>query len=716
MAGRLVKRGGVLIDLLARWKAGFRALPIGAGGYITGITSVGGVLYCKTDVGGAYRWNATTSTWKQLITATSVTSNRSVFDYRVEALAAAPSNPDVVYIATGNGSGGLIRASSDGGTTWTTTSTSTFYIAGNEANRFGGQRIAIDPTNPLVAYFGPRKGGAFTTSDGGATWTQMSGMPSTVGDSATTGALGVPCIVIDRDSTVVNGRHQHIWASVFGVGLVHSTDGGTTWGTLAAWTPTGGWVSDIVQAPNGDLIAAFYDPGNTSRVKRITQTGTVTNIDPGTGGWQFVAIDPNTPNTMFISNRAMNVNFNTKRTTDGGTTWQAMTTVTWAGSSAAWLAGTVMATAAPWYLGQAVYHNGSLLIAESHAVWKATVLSGNAVTWQSMNDGIEELTANVVFKPVGHPLLTNEWDYGLFSCPTGSSAFLPFQTTLTSGWDLAASPTDHNFIVTILDDVNDSTDRGSGYSADGGATWTRFPYLTGSPAADLHYGNIAVSASNNNNIVWIPSNLTGTSSKIYYSTDKGTTFTPATLTGLTSTDTLHGTHYIARHILTAHPSTAGTFLALGNGAGGTPVIWKSTDSGATWTKQTTTGLAGDFSSGANLLTDGTGFWAVPTSGTGIYYSTDGTTWTAKTAVSNVTGLGIGAAMPGSSNLTLYTYGTATAGTGILQSRDNGATWQLLAGYPLGNYAGIRYIGGDLEVPGKLYVAFAGGTGFAYGQF
>jgi len=712
---RLVKMGGIIVDLLKNWKPGFRALPIGAGGYITGITSVGGKLYCRTDVGGAYRYD--TDHWTQLVTATGITTNRSVFDYNTDAFAAAPSNPDVVYYASGNGNGGRVRSSSDGGTTWTRSSSTTFYIAGNEANRFGGQRIAVDPDAPLVAYWGPRKGGAWLTTDGAVTWTQLTGMPAPVGDSATTGALGVPCIVIDRDSTITSGRHQHVWASVYGVGLVHSTDGGTTWTTLVAWNPTGGWVSDMLQAPNGDLIAAFYDPGNTSRVKRITQTGTVTNIDPGQGAWQFVAVDPTNPTTMFITNRAMNVNFNTKRTTDGGTTWANVTSVSWSGTDAAWITG-IMPTAAPWYLGQAVYHNGNLLIAESHGVWQATAVATNHITWQSVNKGVEELTANVVHKVPGKPLLTAEWDYGLFAVPDGGAAYLPFQTTLTSGWDIASSPTDPNFITVILDDVNDATDRGSGYSTDGGATWTRFPYLTtGTPATDLHYGNIAVSANNNNNIVWVPSVVTGLNSKVYYSTDRGTTFTSATLTGLTSSDTLHNSaYYQARHTLVADPTTAGTFYILGFGASSVPVVWKSTDSGATWAKQTTTGLSGNFGSGATLINDGTRFWAVPTSGTGLYYSTDCLTWSVQTSLSNAISLGIGAALPGSSNLTLYTYGTATAGTGFLQSSDLGATWTLLADYPFELYTGVRHIAGDLEVPGKVYVAPAGGVGFAVGIF
>ena len=50
----------------------WRQVPIGAGGFVTGIISVpdgagGAAMYARTDVGGAYRWDESAGHWEQMI-------------------------------------------------------------------------------------------------------------------------------------------------------------------------------------------------------------------------------------------------------------------------------------------------------------------------------------------------------------------------------------------------------------------------------------------------------------------------------------------------------------------------------------------------------------------------------------------------------------------------------------------------------------------------
>ena len=57
---------------LAQNAAGYtwNPLPIGGGGFVTGIfpaKTQQGVVYARTDVGGAYRWDSSTSTWVGLV-------------------------------------------------------------------------------------------------------------------------------------------------------------------------------------------------------------------------------------------------------------------------------------------------------------------------------------------------------------------------------------------------------------------------------------------------------------------------------------------------------------------------------------------------------------------------------------------------------------------------------------------------------------------------
>src|SRR5207253_2083762 len=65
--------------------------PIGGGGFVTGIIThpTSGDMYCRTDVGGAYRWDAVTSKWVQLLDW--ISDDERNFS-GVEALALDPQN------------------------------------------------------------------------------------------------------------------------------------------------------------------------------------------------------------------------------------------------------------------------------------------------------------------------------------------------------------------------------------------------------------------------------------------------------------------------------------------------------------------------------------------------------------------------------------------------------------------------------------------------
>ena len=142
----------------------WQPLRIGGGGFVTGIVahpSEPNTLIAKTDVGGAYRWNASTAVWEQLLLENRM-PNPLTADYAVESVAIAPSDADRLYIAAGNdtdSTNGRILASADGGQSWTD-SGQRWLISGNEeAYRTGGERLAVDPQNADIVYFGSRRSG-----------------------------------------------------------------------------------------------------------------------------------------------------------------------------------------------------------------------------------------------------------------------------------------------------------------------------------------------------------------------------------------------------------------------------------------------------------------------------------------------------------------------------------------------------------------------------
>ena len=78
----------------------------------------------------------------------------------IESIAADPVDADVVHAAVGvhRGDPGAMLRSSDRGETWTRTEVP-FRMGGNEDGRGLGERLAIDPNDNQILYFGSRHDG-----------------------------------------------------------------------------------------------------------------------------------------------------------------------------------------------------------------------------------------------------------------------------------------------------------------------------------------------------------------------------------------------------------------------------------------------------------------------------------------------------------------------------------------------------------------------------
>ena len=202
------------------------------GGRATGVAGVPGdtrVYYGGMASGGVWKTTDAGRTWLPLWDKFPEASPA------VGALVVSPSNPDVIYVGTGEGGaprgnvvgGNGVYKSTDAGKTWS--------FAGLRGSEFIG-RMAISDTDPnlvFVAAGGPlfRDGGErglYRTRDGGKTWERV----LFVDDK--TGAVDVQ---IDPTNPNI------VWAAMWqvhrkpwimesggpGSGLYRSTDGGTTW-------------------------------------------------------------------------------------------------------------------------------------------------------------------------------------------------------------------------------------------------------------------------------------------------------------------------------------------------------------------------------------------------------------------------------------------------------------------------------------------------------
>jgi hypothetical protein len=175
--------------------------------------------------GGVWRTDNAGTTWTP------------VFDeqgsYSIGCLAMDPSNPNVVWVGTGENNsqrsvsfGDGVYKTLDGGTTWE-------KVGLEESEHIG--RIAIDPRDPDVVYVaaqGPlwRSGGdrgLYKTIDGGKSWERV----LHISDDT-----GVNEVQLDpRDPDIVYAtayqRRRHVWTLIDGgpeSGVHKSTDGGKT--------------------------------------------------------------------------------------------------------------------------------------------------------------------------------------------------------------------------------------------------------------------------------------------------------------------------------------------------------------------------------------------------------------------------------------------------------------------------------------------------------
>ena len=155
----------------------------GGGGFIPGIvfsTKEPGLVYARTDIGGAYRFDSKAGRWIPLLDWIGFPDwNLS----GVESIAIDPRDPERVYLAVGTytnewaSQNGAILRSSNQGRTFQRIDLP-FKVGSNMPGRGMGERLAIDPNNSRVLYLGTRSGhGLWRSMDSGETWAQVTSSP-----------------------------------------------------------------------------------------------------------------------------------------------------------------------------------------------------------------------------------------------------------------------------------------------------------------------------------------------------------------------------------------------------------------------------------------------------------------------------------------------------------------------------------------------------------
>ena len=251
----------------------------------------------------------------------------------IGAIAVAPSNPNVIYVGTGEtdirsdlGIGDGVYKSVDGGRTWRN-------IGLRDTRQIGA--IRVDPRNPDTVYvaalghaYGPNaERGVYRSTDGGGAWRKVLDNGPEIGAVDLALAPENPRVIY----VTVWNAHRPPW-SVYGPiegpgsGLYKSTDAGDHWTQIAGHgLPEGAWRRSGVATTAGGRVYALIDAQSGSGMYRSDdagQTWTHASADARTvsRGWYFggVTADPRNPDAVYVANVAL------YRSTDAGKTFTVL--------------------------------------------------------------------------------------------------------------------------------------------------------------------------------------------------------------------------------------------------------------------------------------------------------------------------------------------------------------------------------------------------------
>lgn len=717
----------------------WRRAVVGAGGFVTGLViSIGepGATYIRTDVGGAYRWDSGSASWHQLLLDTTVPdAGAHDGDYSVASIAVSASDSDVVYLAVGNDfdpssagaelsrTGSILRTS-DGGGTWTR-SDQRFFISGNQNFRVGTERLAVDPADPDHVLFGSQREGLWSSVDGGMTWTVVST------ETVPAGNLGDPNEQQPGVNTVAFSPASDGWtayAGVAGVGVFVGSSKNDSWTSIkeidAGSYPAG------ASLENGRLTIALNTAGDDGN------DGSIQSYDPNSNKWSEISLPTSSATWLFavdpFDDRHIVVTDGAVRTdhlwssNDGGESWISHT-VDIESEQIPWLEQTDLAD----YMsaGRLVFDprvRGKLWFAEGMAVWTTQDVDQREVVWTSAALGIDEIVVASVVSPPGGAMVSAAADRQgfLFSDLNAARSKPLLDGRFIGGTSLdysAGSPANLAWVGAEYNLFNESSRReGGAYSSDGGRTWRQFEGMNSA----MFGGEIAVSATNPDVLVWVPTHYDSATAYlddpvgIYVSQNAGQSWTQQAAPG--GTDALHRyLWWFTRRALAADRVTGVFYLMFDDGqfyvsSDDTATAWleakfappcvESNDCHVYGQVQAEPGSAGHL-------------WASVGAG-GLYSTVDAgaSEWQKAPGVDEARAFGFGAPLPDSTAQTIFLYGRANGDEtfGLYRSSDAGKSWLLLSAAPLGIYNAVTTLTGDQDRPGRVYIGFDG-NGFGYGD-
>ena len=208
-----------------------------------------------------------------------------------------------------------------------------------------GERLAVDPKNSNIVYFGARSGnGLWKSVDGGATFTKVASFTQTgtyIPDPSDASGYnadkqGLAFVTFDSTSAVANGATSRIFVGTADnttASVYVSNDAGATWSAVPGQPGTFFPHKCKLQPTEKALYLTYSDgtgpyDGTLGAVYRYDITnGTWTNITPVSGGDLFfgfggLGLDIQKPGTLMVATlNSWWPDAQLFRSTDSGATW-----------------------------------------------------------------------------------------------------------------------------------------------------------------------------------------------------------------------------------------------------------------------------------------------------------------------------------------------------------------------------------------------------------
>jgi photosystem II stability/assembly factor-like uncharacterized protein len=290
-----------------------------------GVPSQPNVFYMAQVNGGVWKSEDYGRTWNPIFDHESTQS--------IGAIAVAASDPNIVYVASGEGLhrpdlsvGNGIYKSTDAGKTWT-------HLGLRDGEQIPA--LAVDPRDPNKVFaavlghpYGPsEERGLYLSTDGGENWKRVISKDENTGASDVEIDPSNPDVVYAGMWEVREGPWED--GNEFngtGGGLFKSTDGGNNWQQLSNGLPKDLSQIYVAIAPSDSkrLYATVAEASGKLAVYRSDDAGDTwsqPSTDPrasgriGGGDLPIPKVDPKDPDLVYVASTV------TMRSEDGGKTW-----------------------------------------------------------------------------------------------------------------------------------------------------------------------------------------------------------------------------------------------------------------------------------------------------------------------------------------------------------------------------------------------------------